>query len=409
MAKSPTGAPPTPSPSAAAPSNLIFAARVKDIILDEKSSPDLFKNYGEWSALGAIFFARIDKPNPEKDPSTDSFARPLFPNHKNFPLINELVYIIQLPNAKIQGPVNSISYYYFQPMNIWSNNHHNAIPDPTKGEGLPDTQKRDYEQTAAGAVRKVTDGGTDIFLGRTFQENLNIKTILPYEGDVIHEGRWGQSLRFGSTVNDSSIPNPWSKTGNNGDPITILRNSQFDDGKDPWIPQVEDINKEGSAIYFTSTQAIPIEVSSKSYKSYSSPPTTPDKYEGEQIILNSGRLIFNTKEDSILFSSKDSINLNAINSVNIDAPKTVLQSNEVYLGDKNASEPVILGNKFLNDMSKLLTQLIALGTALQVPVGTPVPFVPHAAIPVPAVNVTQTATEMLNKIQTYKSKVSKTK
>ena len=23
---------------------------------------------------------------------------------------------------------------------------------------------------------------------------------------------------------------------------------------DPWIPQVEDINKEGSAIYFTSTQ-----------------------------------------------------------------------------------------------------------------------------------------------------------
>jgi hypothetical protein len=60
-------------------------------------------------------------------------------------------------------------------------------------------------------------------------------------------------------------------------------------------------------------------------------------------------------------------------------------------------------------MSKLLTQLIALGTALQTPIGTGVPFTPNVAIPVPAVNVTQTATEMLNKIQTYKSKVSKTK
>ena len=60
-------------------------------------------------------------------------------------------------------------------------------------------------------------------------------------------------------------------------------------------------------------------------------------------------------------------------------------------------------------MSKLLTQLIALGTALQVPVGTPIPFLPHPAIPIPAVNITQTSIEMLNKIETYKSKVSKTK
>jgi hypothetical protein len=82
---------------------------------------------------------------------------------------------------------------------------------------------------------------------------------------------------------------------NNGDPLTILRNSQYDDGKDAWIPQVEDINKEGSSVYMTSTQAIPIEVSSKSYSSYKTAPTSPDKFAGEQIILNSGRLLFNTK------------------------------------------------------------------------------------------------------------------
>jgi len=391
------------------PTRVIFPGRVREIILDDKSNPDAFKNYGEWSSIGTIFFSLIGAPNTDPDPTTSQYARPLFPNQKHYPLLNEIVYIISLPNTSIQGAVNSQIFYYFQPVNLWSSNHHNAIPDPILGNLLPPSQQQDYQQTEVGAVRRVTDGGTEIDLGKTFQERLNTKTIQPYEGDIIEEGRWGQSLRFGSTVKNANIPNPWSTTGENGDPITILRNAQFDDGEDPWIPQVEDINKEGSSIYFTSTQNIPVKVSSKSYKSYSTPPTSPDKFAGEQIILNSGRLLFNTKEDSILFSSADSINLNAVSSINIDAPKTIIQSNNIYLGDKNASESVILGDKFLTDLSKLLTQIISLGTALQTPIGTPVPFTPNAAIPVPAVNVTQTATQMLNSIQSYKSKVSKTK
>ena len=93
----------------------------------------------------------------------------------------------------------------------------------------------------------------------------------------------------------------------------------------------------------------------------------------------------------------------------VESPKTVVQSKEVYLGDKSATEPVILGDKFLNDMTKLLTNIVALGTALQTPIGTGVPFVPNASIPVPAVNLTMQANQMLNSLETYKSKVSKTK
>lgn len=397
----------TPSPSSAI-SPTIFPGRVVKIILDDTTYSDDFKRYGEWASIGLVFFQNLSIPEGEIPSLNKAF--PLFPNQKIYPLLNEVIYIISLPSTELESKPNSQKYYYFQPINFWSSNHHNAIPDGlTNIESVPDYQKQDYQQTEAGAVRRVSDGGTEINLGQTFKENLTIKPLQPFEGDIIHEGRFGQSLRFGSTVPNSNIPNPWSSTGENGDPITILRNTQYEDGKDPWIPQVEDINKEGSSIYFTSTQNIPIEVSSKSYNSYSTPPTIPNKFAGEQIILNSGRLLFNSKTDSILFSSADTINLNAVNSVNIDAPKTVIQSKEVLLGDKNARESVILGDKFLNDLSKLLTQIIALGTALQVPVGTPVPFVPHAAIPVPAVNVTQTATQMLNSIQTYKSKVSKTK
>ena len=282
----------------------IFTGRVRYCILDDKTYPNVFKNFGEWSSIGGIFFSKINAPNPNKDFSTDNFAKPLFPNNKTFPLINEIVYIIALPNSNIQSNVGSLDYYYFQPVNIWNSTHHNAIPDPINNTSLPPSQQQDYQQTSGGTVRRVTDGGTEIDLGKTFKEKINIKNIQPFEGDIINEGRWGQSFRFGSTVNNSAISNPWSRTGNNGDPLIILRTGQYSDGKDPWIPQVEDINKDISPIYATSTQNIPIQVSSKNYNSYNNAPTSPDKFAGEQIILNSGRLLFNTKTDSILFSSK---------------------------------------------------------------------------------------------------------
>lgn len=404
MAKQVTGlASLSPTPSVKSSPSGIFGARVRYTILDDKTEPTVFKEFGEWSAIGSLFFQKINNPNPSPNFTSDNFAKPLFPNNKIFPLENEIVYILPLPNSDIQGDVNDVSYYYFQPVNIWNSVHHNAIPDPINGNSLPPSQQQDYEQTEAGAVRRVTDGGSEIELGDTFVEKLDIKNLQPFEGDIFYEGRWGQSLRFGSTVNNSPISNPWSRTGQNGDPLTILRNAQYDDGKDAWIPQVEDINKEGSSMYMTSTQAIPIEVSSKSYSSYKTAPTSPDKFAGEQIILNSGRLLFNTKLDSILMSSKNSINLNAINDVNIDAPRTVIQSKTVKLGDRDAFESVILGDKFLSDLNLLLTKMVSLGTAL--PSITP----PNPAIISSSTAMTQVAIQMLNSLETYKSKTTKTK
>ncbi len=401
----------TSTPTITQSSPNIFSARVRFIILDNKTNSKVFEEFGEWSSLGNIFFSTTDSPNPSKNFTTDSLAKPLFPNNKVYPLKNEIVYIISLPNNNIQEGINDTSYYYFQPINLWNSPHHNATPDPIGGEVTNPSQLQDYEETSAGLVRKVKDKSTEINLGNTFKEKLNIKSLQPFEGDIIYEGRWGQSLRLGSTIKNSPISNPWSEDSKNGDPITILRNNQYDDGKDPWFPQVENINLEGSSIYLTSTQTIPVKVSSKSYKSYppSTSPIVPNQYSWEQIIINSGRLLFNSKTDSILLSSNKSINLNSIDSVNIDSPNTTIKSDEVLLGDKNATESVILGDKFLDDLSNLLTQLVKLGTALQTPIGTPQPYVPNASIPIPAVAITQIASKMVSKIENYKSKVSKTK
>mgnify|MGYP003631519867 CR=1 FL=1 len=410
MVRNPTGLS-SLNPSTQAPSQVagIFAARVKFAMVDDKEQPQVFKDFGEWSSIGGVFFDKLDAPNPNPLFTTDNFAKPLFPNNSNIPLKNELVYVMTMPNSNVQSDVNEVIYYYFQSINIWNSTHHNAIPDPVYGDSQPESQTQDYEQTSIGSVRRVTDGGTEIDLGKDFKEKLDVRNLQPFSGDLIYQGRWGQSLRFTSTLKQSGIPNPWSDAGEDGSPITIIKNGQHEEDSDPWVPQVEDINTDKSSIYLTSTQKLPIEVSSKNYKSYSSAPASPNTFAGDQIILNSGRLLFNSKSDSILLSSQDTINLNAVNSLNVDAPKSIFNSKEIYLGDKNANESVILGDKFLSDLQKVLLALISLSAALATPIGTPGPSAPNAAIPGPATDTQIKAQNMLNKIEQYKSKVSKTK
>ena len=399
----------SPTTTAQSVKSGVFAARVKFAMVDDTQQSQVFKDFGEWSSIGCVFFDRLNKPNPNPQFTSDNFARPLFPNNSNIPLQNELVYIMALPNSNVQSDVNEVAYYYFQAINIWNSTHHNAIPDPIYGNSNPESQQADYQQTEAGSVRRVTDGGTEIDLGEDFNEKLEVRNLQPYAGDLIYQGRWGQTFRFGSTLQDANIPNPWSNAGEDGDPITIIKNGQHEEDTDPWVPQIEDINTDLSSIYLTSTQEIPIKVASKSYKSYDSSPEATPIFQGEQVIINSGRLLFNSKTDNILLSSFDTINLNSVNSVNIDTPKTIIQSPEIYLGDKGATEPVIFGDKFLNDFQSLLSSLIGLCGALATPIGSGPPFVINGAIPAPATETQVKAQNMLNKITSYKSKVSKTK
>ena len=399
-----------PVPGVTQDNSNIFAVRVRHIILDETTETKVFNEYGGWSSIGCIFFDKINEPNPNPQFTTDNFARPLFPNQSAIPLKNEIVYVMTMPNSSIQENVNDVDYYYFQSVNIWGSTHHNAIPNPiNNNDTIPDSQTQDYQQTETGNVRRVTDGGTDIDLGDTFEEKLEVRNLLPYEGDYIYQGRWGNTIRLGSTVTDASIPNTWSSTGESGDPIMILKNGQHDEDTDPWVPQVEDINTDLSSIYLTSTQALPIDVASKSYNSYFSAPVSTKEFDSEQVVINSGRILFNAKDDNILLSSFDTINLNSVNSLNVDTPKTIIDSKEILLGSKYATEPIILGDIFLADFQDLLNKMNNLTSALMVPMALYPPVSPNPALPLVAASLKGQVGRMIAKVSQYKSKVSKSK
>jgi hypothetical protein len=377
--------------------NLLTSGRIISIVLDE--THPRFKELGEWNGLGTIEYDIVQAPTPPNQ--LYPVAKPLDPTFKSFPLINEIVYILALPNTNIGEFSTTKTNYYINTVGIWNHPHHNAFPQ--NSNILPPSQQKDYIQTQAGSVRRVTDQSTEIFLGKTFVERGNIHPLLPFEGDKIVEGRWGNSIRLGSTVKDT--PNTWSSTGTNGDPITIIRNGQGNQTDEGWIPTVEDINNDDTSIYFTSTQKIPLEASSTSYSSYSSnPPTQPNEYAGKQLILNSGRLIFNTTEDHLLLSSKQTVNINAISGFNIDSPQSVIQSDSVLLGGINAVEPVLKGDTTINILVDLVNQLQALTIALQTvtPQGGP-------AVAAAATQLVPKLASIATQLQTTtKSQVSKT-
>jgi len=114
-------------------------------------------------------------------------------------------------------------------------------------------------------------------------------------------------------------------------------------------------------------------------------------------------------DDNILLSSFDTINLNSLNSLNIDTPKTIIDSKEILLGSKYATEPIILGDTFLTDFQELLSKINNLSLALMVPMSIYPAVAPNPALPIVAVQLKGQVSRMIAKVSKYKSKVSKSK
>ena len=87
-------------------------------------------------------------------------------------------------------------------------------------------------------------------------------------------------------------------------------------------------------------------------------------YSGEQIILNSDRILINSKNDSIFLFSSKVISLSSNEGVHINTEKEfITNASKIKLGI-DASEPLVRGNKFKNMMNKLLSDLENVGEQL---------------------------------------------
>lgn len=358
---------PSISPLTPSTNTSIQDVRVKDIVLDPNHPR--FKEVGEWNGLGTIFFDPTTPGGQTSPTNTLVSARPMMSNVKFYPLINEIVAIVYISDPIKSQEVNE-SYsklaFYLPPTNLWNSQHHNALPDSQVSN--PYSKRKSTQQVENGSPNRSHINPTPILLGNTFKEKTKIFPLYPYEGDHILEGRWGNSIRLGSTVRFNSYPNDWSSEGGEGDPITIIRVNKPNPSstQEGWLPTTENPTNDESSIYLTSTQKIPFFSSGYQTDSFGDDPSpsSPSEYQGNQILIDSGRLVLNAKQDSILLSSPNIIHLSAGNSVHLDCnDKIVLSTGKIYLIDRSASERAVLGDSLLLELQSLLPALEGLAQA----------------------------------------------
>lgn len=227
---------------------------------DSSTTPD--PNYKNPTDIGVIVYQLIQGiQDRTSQGSGNPIARPIQSSLKHMPVEGELVLLVPGPSLKSNKNRGQQTYFYLAPFNVWNSSNHNAMPNLGDVANFSNQTKRSYNQnTNLNQATNLTTNQTVTYpLSPLFNEKGDIRALRTFTGDITLEGRWGNSIRFGSTTKNRQ-ENTWSKEGEIGNPITILRNGQGKQlNNDPWVPTVEDINRDGSSIYLTSGQKIVID------------------------------------------------------------------------------------------------------------------------------------------------------
>ena len=318
-------------------SRIIYPARVVDVILDEKH-PE-YEKYGKDFCIGAIKYCPIDRILDESNPVNFPIAYPLDPSLRKLPLRNEIVLLISAPSRDISTSRSTeYVHYYTDIISLWNTN---INPAPSLNS---------------------TD--TELDYGYEYQENSTGLPLHPFNGDVILQGRHGQSIRMSGA---RSFKNTLSNKENAGEPLMIFSNGYTPTSNNSGF-YVEDINKDKSSIYFAANHTLPLEQSRDKFAGATDRPTLTKNYTGNQILLNSDRLTFNTKKSDIIFYSKEHFSVTA-NNLSLDAATNLgLDGKKIYLGEKAVRfelEPVILGNQLELFLDTLLSELLRVANAFK--------------------------------------------
>lgn len=355
------------------------------------------KNY---SYIGRICFRMLhSQVNLPKESLT--WAKPAYATGLvELPLLNEIVLVAKYRNE----------WYYFRKLNIngFVNNNANFNVEKTEGNtsgNRKDTPSNDksiieFDENAPISYtgpKTYNESNNKGVLGHYFLANNKIRAIRKFEGDTTLESRHGQSIRFATyddnrknDIGDSRYPD-YKGCGN---PMILIRNRQRPLGNDKQdlylhkklnpikkIDDVnndleknaggiieEDINNDGSSIHITSGltetnwkttvyKTIFNKDTKEEQELYSPNNSTqfslPKPMDGDQIVIQTDRLIFSSRFGETFHYSKKRYGIVTDSEYTVDAhdqivittnQKTVINSPAIYLGQYNeTNEPALLG------------------------------------------------------------------
>lgn len=251
----------------------VFAGRVIFVLLDD-SDKDRFSKYGGLAGIGTIECEVVKDGNIFK--SNVVVAKPINRNITRYPLVNEIVKIESAPNFSNQTFSNQYqtSYYYSDIIGTWDNIEHNITPVSDNVRKKSQKDNVNSYMNASSGIQKTNNSSNinkvDKIEVEEFKERGDVRALQPNPGDVIFQGRFGNSIRF-SASNEKKKGSPL--LGTDGRPTLLIRNGQGKDIKgDIWNPVYENINKDGSSLYMLSGHKIEFDYASKNFESLGTKP-----------------------------------------------------------------------------------------------------------------------------------------
>ena len=282
-----------------------YEAIVVDVILDHHH-PQYAKKDGY--NVGAIKIRIFSVHNGRSDDLLD-WADPIESSILEMPLIGELVIL-----HKILG-----IFYYTRKVFLAHRIQENGM---LQLNNALNSRTEKLKSKIATTKQELTSDKYKF--GEYFKPDSRVRPLKHFEGDLLIQGRMGQSIRFGSSQMELSSPGMA--------PNIILRTGQGKDiektdaTKDSVFGLIlEDINKDASSIWMTADQNVPLEPITINAGSFNrSIQAPPQKYGGAQILMNSDSIVLDAKKTHILLYSNEEIYLNSFKNTAIDTDSSII-------------------------------------------------------------------------------------
>ena len=283
---------------------------VYDVILDS-THPLITDGQYDISAIGAVRYRHLGtiSDNEEELPIAYPFDKTI----TTLPVRNEIVEIYK----------NSSNEIFYRRVGTEISPNGNTNPTfistifPLKE--FQEQKVDNYQKVEFTGIQKSNRNKSAKYdgFGNYFEPEFQHKLKL-YEGDTIIQSRFGQSIRFSAYNNDN----------NTFSPTLILRNreSEITRDRDLLSDVNEDVNRDGSIIFLGSNEHklpfIPGTVNDKNIGDFETRPQSfsqyPSELLGDQILINSGRIILSAKNAEMIFYSKKNYGFISDGGLSID-------------------------------------------------------------------------------------------
>lgn len=352
---------------------------IKDIISNLSDSEKFYENVNDsdYESKNTNLFGAVKVRFAQQrgvDEANLSFAYPLNSLNYTLPVKGEIVNITTIGDKYYYEKVHfqntpsfntkiELFFSLFNSGNDTSNSTSNQSFQTVSQTGIANSTQTSLSKTKT----------NDLKQGKYYKRNIKIHALKPNEGDTIIQSKFGSSIRFSGYIHDEKNEGPY--------PAILIRNrenSNSINNTKVYGVTTENINSDGTSIHITSG----------TYKSLLSPTInvvkeantnypSSDDLIGDQMVVNSGRLIFSSRSNETFFFSKKTFSIFTDDIVTIDSQKgmriisqngnielnakanknlifTVANGGKIFLGNESADQQAVLGNELVNILKELI-------------------------------------------------------